>query len=903
MAQLTDPLLARIMPNASAVRRADCLDPINATMQRFDIVTLARAAAFLAQVAHESGELQFMRELWGPTPQQKRYDPPSDLARQLGNTQPGDGRRYCGRGPIQITGRANYRRYGRLLDLDLEGDPAQAEAPPVGFLIAGEYWTRNGLNALSDAGDFDGITRRINGGMRGAADRQRFFQRAQAALAGEFPTTVSGTPPATATAAAGGRVGIRPRSGKQPAVRTPRAYPRGDEAVRATAAPGSAGTGAKSGAPRRRAAGKNSRRTRTFDARPDTLDFRDSMYAATLVEVPMHVPLGDYLALGLPVLDQGSEGACTGFGLATVVNYLLRRRRVLPDATPVSPRMLYDLARRYDEWPGQDYSGSSARGAMKGWYKHGVCAASLYPYGRTRGGLTNVRAADALKRPLGAYLRVNHKDIVAMHAALAEVGILYASCNVHEGWSEVGRDGVIEHSPNLLGGHAFALVSYDDQGFWLQNSWGEGWGRAGCARISYDDWLANGTDVWVARLGAPVILQRLESAAAAHSSAAAQSNNSLSYADLRPHIISVGNDGQFKAGGDYGSTPEDLVHVFNDDIPRAMSGWATPRVLLYAHGGLVDQRSAVQRVADYRPALLENQIYPLAFIWRTDFWSTITNILQDATQRRRPEGILDAAKDFMLDRLDDALEPLARGLGGKLMWDQMKQNALAASVAKGAAVLVADQLQALAARTPGLQVHLVGHSAGSILLAPVIDLLTARGLKVTTCTLWAPACNVALFRQHYLPAMKSRKIGAFAMFHLSDKAERDDNCAHVYNKSLLYLVSDSFEEKARIPLFRDGEPLLGMERWLDASLRRDITQAGGELISAPNDFPDGSPSASRSTEHGGFDDDAQTVAATFSRIIGAGSARGKAAPAGISGELLFHHSAASLRARRLQATR
>ena len=108
--------------------------------------------------------------------------------------------------------------------------------------------------------------------------------------------------------------------------------------------------------------------TRILDARPDTPDFRDKLYEATLVEVPPEVPLDEYRAVSAPILDQGQEGACTGFGLAAVANYLLRRRRVSPDQQPVSPRMLYEMARRYDEWPGENYSGSSARGAMKGWH-------------------------------------------------------------------------------------------------------------------------------------------------------------------------------------------------------------------------------------------------------------------------------------------------------------------------------------------------------------------------------------------------------------------------------------------------------------------------------------------------------------------------------------------------------
>ena len=101
------------------------------------------------------------------------------------------------------------------------------------------------------------------------------------------------------------------------------------------------------------------------------------------------------------------------------------------------------------------------------------------------------------------------------------------------------------------------------------------------------------------------------------------------------------------------------------------------------HGGLVCEDSALQSVANYRRDAARAQVYPLAFIWRTDYWTTITNILQDAVGKRRPEGILDAAKDFMLDRLDDALEPVARLLGGKALWDEMKENATLASTGRG----------------------------------------------------------------------------------------------------------------------------------------------------------------------------------------------------------------------------
>jgi hypothetical protein len=125
---------------------------------------------------------------------------------------------------------------------------------------------------------------------------------------------------------------------------------------------------------------KAKRTRRTFDARPDTMDFRDRMFVPTLVEVPSRKPLELYRKIKPPILDQGSEGACTGFGLAAMANYLLRIRAVVRDKTPVSPRMLYEMAKRYDEWTGEDYEGSSARGAMKGWHKHGVCSEKAWSY-------------------------------------------------------------------------------------------------------------------------------------------------------------------------------------------------------------------------------------------------------------------------------------------------------------------------------------------------------------------------------------------------------------------------------------------------------------------------------------------------------------------------------------------
>lgn len=127
-----------------------------------------RLAHFMAQLCHESGNFRYMEEIWGPTAAQRGYEGRADL----GNTAPGDGFRFKGRGPIQLTGRANYRAYGRRIGIDLERHPEIAAIPSIGLHTALEYWRSRGLDALADADDIEAITRKINGGVNGLADRK-----------------------------------------------------------------------------------------------------------------------------------------------------------------------------------------------------------------------------------------------------------------------------------------------------------------------------------------------------------------------------------------------------------------------------------------------------------------------------------------------------------------------------------------------------------------------------------------------------------------------------------------------------------------------------------------------------------------------------------------------------------
>ena len=148
-------------------------------MDEFEINTPDRQAAFLAQVGHESGGLHWLVELWGPTPAQTRYEGRADL----GNTEPGDGYRFRGRGLLQTTGRANYESTGDCLDSPLLDSPELLGTPELACRSAAWFWKKHGLNELADAGEFEIITRRINGGLNGLAERQALYDIAKPLLA------------------------------------------------------------------------------------------------------------------------------------------------------------------------------------------------------------------------------------------------------------------------------------------------------------------------------------------------------------------------------------------------------------------------------------------------------------------------------------------------------------------------------------------------------------------------------------------------------------------------------------------------------------------------------------------------------------------------------------------------
>lgn len=171
---MTAELLRQCMPQATEANIQKFVEPLTKAMAKYEINTPRRQAAFLAQLAHESGSLRYVEELASGEAYEGRAD--------LGNTEPGDGKRFKGRGLIQITGRANYQALSSALNYDFIKEPKKLELPGAAALSAGWFWFTKGLNRLSDIDAFEKITRRINGGINGYADRLKHWEACRKAL-------------------------------------------------------------------------------------------------------------------------------------------------------------------------------------------------------------------------------------------------------------------------------------------------------------------------------------------------------------------------------------------------------------------------------------------------------------------------------------------------------------------------------------------------------------------------------------------------------------------------------------------------------------------------------------------------------------------------------------------------
>lgn len=598
--------------------------------------------------------------------------------------------------------------------------------------------------------------------------------------------------------------------------------------------------------------------TRRLDILPDMPDIRDRMYSPHLRALPLAI----YPRIAFPVRDQGDDSSCTGFSLAHVVD-LLRFRELGPDKPQlVSARMLYEMAKRNDEWAGSAYEGSSIRGAIKGFFRNGVCNDATAPDqpGIKSWSLTYDMAKEAREIRLGAYFRLQ-PDISDYHAALNETGVIHASAQIHSNW-DAPKKGYIEPGGKPAGGHAFAIVGYDDKGFWILNSWGPSWGDGGIGHWHYVDWAATVMDAWVLQLGV-----RAPEAFSAVPRVAPSSTSGLfgfgdpNRGDLVGHFVNI-DDGRLITDGKYGSPTDDESNetVKRLASPKSNGGKGYGHLVIYVHGGLNSLSDEAKRIATWKRNDIfgRNRLYNFHLMWGSSFIDELFGKISQTPVAGRALG-----------RISDWL--FEAGLGkeaGSYAWRNMKQDA---QVAFGGDADYDGGFKGLLPLLKGLDkqqqrptLHFIGHSAGALVLGHLLSALGRFKLGKTqlgSVHLMAPACTMDFFKQHYGPYLNDKGalklLDKIYLYNLTNTLELEDTVSSnipllpSYGRSLLYLVSRAYEQKPETPL-------AGMQLFVTG------LPAGGKLdiaYSAP-----GGKTACKT--HGGFDNDPLTLKTIMSRILG-----------------------------------
>ena len=585
--------------------------------------------------------------------------------------------------------------------------------------------------------------------------------------------------------------------------------------------------------------------TRIKNTQPDVPDNRDFIYQPALIELAEFIDPQVHTRRN--VLDQKSEGACTGFAVAAAINFLYQRAN---RDVQVSPRMLYEMAKRCDEWPGEDYDGSSLRGAINGWKNMGVCEDADWPYrvGPNKGSLTVARAKKARSHTIGAYYRLK-PEISHFHAAMNEVGVVAVSAKVHKGWDNP-KNGVIDYHKTTDGGHAFVIVGYNDKGFWIQNSWGKDWGDNGVALWTYEDWITNIMDAWVFRLALPtpqIFNMQVESArAAAKGEAGKIEKPTVPRSKIAGHYVHI-DDGAYKTSGTYWSTEEDIEQT----AELVANNAKYKHLLIYAHGGLNAPDDSARRIAAMKDTFKANGIYPFHIMYDTGVVEEIKDLIM------RKETHASERTGGVSDWLDRMIEGLVRK-PGTLLWEEMKQDANDAFAREGAGTDALGRfVRHIKKSGRSVKYHLVGHSTGGIVIAHLLTTMRRNTITFSTCSLLAPAITVDLYHSTYLPVLQKKtniKLNDMTVYNLKDGLELDDNVGKIYQKSLLYLVSNAFERTKE-------KPLLGMEKF-----EKLVTKVRSAPTFLYSNGVDGQ--RTRSTSHGGFDNDVYTMNHVLSRVLG-----------------------------------
>jgi hypothetical protein len=595
---------------------------------------------------------------------------------------------------------------------------------------------------------------------------------------------------------------------------------------------------------------------RVLNTHQDVPDLRDHEYRPPLIELALTLRPD---ASDLTILDQKSEGACTGFGLAAVINLqdrLRHQKKNIEWPGPVSPRMLYEMARAHDEWPGEAYAGSSIRGALKGFFHNGVCTETLAPYVDSPGTDWHMnvdQSKNARNVSLGAYYRLAPR-VTDYQVALNETGAILVSALVHSGWTNPPK-GVINPSTRTEGGHAFAIVGYTDKGFLVQNSWGEDWGgfedMKGVALWSYNDWAESIMDAWALRLSVPMPEAFDLIHTSRRTTLSSDAGAALPPAPIRKeilgHFLHV-DDGKFADKNWFGGARKYWIDAKSIDetanhLRKNRKGDDPYRHLLfYAHGGLNTKFDSARRIKGMKEVFKKNRIYPFHFMWETGFGTELFDIITASSQANAMRA------GFGKGWLDPFIENVSRGIGRRL-WSEMKNDAIRAFAKNGAGFYSVKKLIDAATKGDGppLKIHLAGQSAGSLMLGELLKALPAMGLENVTlesCSLKAPACTIDYYNETYHPQLASNgRLKSLVQYSLTDAREQADPSTGPYSKSLLYLVSHAFEADREAPI-------LGMEKH-----SKSLTLPSAHKIH----YAGRSGAPTNSTKHGGFDNDKKTM--------------------------------------------
>ena len=347
---------------------------------------------------------------------------------------------------------------------------------------------------------------------------------------------------------------------------------------------------------------------------------------------------------------------------------------------------------------------------------------------------------------------------------------------------------------------------------------------------------------------------------------------SLSGAEPSPQMIEALSDhvvnlerGSFSDSGRIGTTKAHVDRLFEERIPKEIAAAKArkepARLLFYAHGGLVSEKNALHGAFKQLRFWRENKVYPVFFIWETGLAETIRQLMTGTVDRIR--GGARGPFDFLLNA---PIEELVRGAGGRIVWDGMKSSAERASGDGGGAAYVAAKAAALAKKHgDDLEIHVVGHSAGSIFHAYFLSALANSGASVKTAHFLAPAIRNDLFHQRVAPLL-GKNVGPLTIFTMRKQREKDDTVTPVYRQSLLYLIYEALEERRKTDILGLEISLRGDKLASDIFGLRGMPSELGEVVWAPSNGSDFG-SASDSCTHGGFDDDAATMNSVVRRVL------------------------------------